>query len=277
MNAIYYKNPQMALIRKLIKTEKNEDVYPFTVKSIKNLNILDLNNDIIILVGGNGSGKSTMLEIIATKLNLYRISEDLNYSDIEFETIKKAVNGFDIQYLTKPKGFFFRSEDFITYIKYLDKEKQIAAEELKRIDQEYKGKSALSKGLAKMPYVRTISEIEDMYQINLNEQSHGESYLDFFKSRLRPNSLYLLDEAEMPLSINNQLALMLMIKEAIDMGCQFIIATHSPVLMSYPNSLIYQIDDEGFKTTTYEDIESVSLLKDFLNNKDRFLNHLFKE
>ena len=267
----------MALIRKLIKTEKNEDVYPFTVKSIKNLNILDFNNDIIILVGGNGSGKSTMLEIIATKLNLYRISEDLNYSDIEFETIKKAVNGFDIQYLTKPKGFFFRSEDFITYIKYLDKEKQIAAEELKRIDQEYKGKSALSKGLAKMPHVRTISEIEDMYQTNLNEQSHGESYLDFFKSRLRPNSLYLLDEAEMPLSINNQLALMLMIKEAIDMGCQFIIATHSPVLMSYPNSLIYQIDEEGFKTTIYDDIESVSLLKDFLNNKDQFLNHLFKE
>ena len=262
----------MSLVRQIIKTNSESNQYPFSIDSFQKFDELNLDCNMVIIVGDNGSGKSTLLEIIATKLNLYRISDDLNYNDIEFTDIKQAVTGFEIKYLTKPKGFFFRSEDFITYIKYLDKANQEAIEEIKRIDDSYKNKSDLSKSFAKMPHYRTIGEIEGMYQKKLNQESHGESYLDFFKSRLRPNSLYLLDEAEMPLSVNNQLTLMLMINDAINMGCQFIIATHSPVLMSYPNALIYQIKDEGFVRSSYEDIESVNLLKDFINNKDSYLN-----
>jgi predicted ATPase len=266
----------VALIRQITNINQDKSGYPFSIKSFQNLKSLDLENDIVILIGDNGSGKSSLLEIIATKLNLYRISNDLNYKDIEFAEITESTSGFEITYQVKPKGFFFRSEDFITYIKFLDQAKLEAENELKRIDNEFKNKSSYSKSLAKMPHYRTINDIDGMYNSKLNELSHGESYLDFFKSRLKPNSLYILDEAEMPLSISNQLALMLMIKEAIEMGCQFIIATHSPVLMSYPNSLIYQIDDDGFKKTTYEEIESVNLLKDFLKHKDRYLNYLFK-
>lgn len=266
----------MALIRNIINLNTTETNYPFSVASFKGLKDLDLNHDIVIFVGDNGSGKSTLLEIIATKLNLYRISEDLNYNDIEFIDLKRVVKSFDINYLVKPKGFFFRSEDFITYIKYLDKQKEEALRELKAIEEEYKHKSSYSKSLARIPHLRTLGDINNMYQKDLNQESHGEAYLDFFKSRLRPNSLYLLDEAEMPLSITNQLALMVMIKDAIDIGCQFIIATHSPVLMSYPNAHIYNVSEEGFVKTNYEDIESVDLLKDFLNNKDAYLNQLFK-
>jgi len=266
----------MALIRNIIKKHSDLNEYPFSIKSFQNLDNLSLDQDITILVGDNGSGKSTLLEIIATKLNLYRISEDLNYKDIEFESIKKASASFDINYLIKPKGFFFRSEDFITYIKYLDKTKSEALAEINQINQEYKGKSSLSISLAKSPHLKTIGAINSMYNKDLNEQSHGEAYLDFFKSRLRPNSLYLLDEAEMPLSISNQLVLMVMIKDAIEEGCQFIIATHSPVLMSYPGACIYNVSDKGFEIRSYEDIESVELLRDFLNNKDIYLSHLFK-
>ena len=266
----------MPLIK--VVTNKNIDStnYPFSVNAIKKLDSLDLNHNMIILVGDNGSGKSTLLEIIATKLNLYRISEDLNYSDPEFMELKDSIKEFDLNYVVKPKGFFFRSEDFITYIKYLEKAKKEALEEIKNINEEYKDKSNFSKGLAKMPHYRTINDIESIYSNNLLTQSHGEAYLDFFKSRLRPNSLYLLDEAEMPLSINNQLALILMIKEAIDMGCQFIIATHSPVLMSYPDARIYEVGVNGYKTISYDEIESVQLMRDFLNNKDRYLDNLFK-
>lgn len=116
-----------------------------------------------------------------------------------------------------------------------------------------------------------------MYGRDLSEQSHGESYLDFFKSRLKSDSLYLLDEAEVPLSINNQLTFMLLIEEALQMNCQFIMATHSPILMSYPGALIYKINEEGFHQTTYEELESVNLLRDFLNNKDLFINKLFNK
>lgn len=266
----------MALIKSIIKKDTDFNSYPFLVKSIQKLNTLDLNHDLTILVGDNGSGKSTLLEIIATKLNLYRISEDLNYKDIEFTEIKNSISSFDITFSTKPRGFFFRSEDFITYIKYLDKQKSEALEEIKRINEEYKNKSAFSKGQAVSPHYRTLGDIEGLYSKNLNQQSHGEAYLDFFKSRLKPNSLYLLDEAEVPLSISNQLVLMVLIKEAIADGCQFIIATHSPVLMSYPNAYILNVTDEGFIQTSYEEIASVGLLKDFLNNKDLYLKHLFR-
>lgn len=97
----------MSIIRQIIKTNKESSQYPFSIKSFQKLNQLNLDHDIIILVGDNGSGKSTLLEIIATKLNLYRISDDSNYNDIEFTEIKSAINSFDISYLTKPKGFFF--------------------------------------------------------------------------------------------------------------------------------------------------------------------------
>lgn len=266
----------MVLIEKVIKVNKDAITYPYSIDSFKNLDELDLNFDIVILVGDNGSGKSTMLEIIATKLNLYRISEDLNYNDSEFKELKKEANGFDINYLTKPKGFFFRSEDFITYIKFLEKTREEALREINLINEEYKYKSSYAKGMAKMPHMRTIGDIDNMYKRSLGKQSHGEAYLDFFKSRLRPNSLYLLDEAEMPLSINNQLALMLMIKEAIDLNCQFIIATHSPVLMSYPDACIYNVSEEGFIKTDYEEIETVQLLTDFLNSKEIYLRELFR-
>lgn len=266
----------MSLIKKIKKTNTKDNHYPYSIKSFQRLDCLDLDHDMIILVGDNGSGKSTFLEILANKLNLYRISDDLNYNDIEFIGLKKEVGGFEVNHLVKPKGFFFRSEDFITYIKYLDQTKNEALAEINLINEEYKNKSSFSKGLAKMPHIRTIVDIDNMYQRKLNEQSHGESYLDFFKSRLRPNCLYLLDEAEMPLSVSNQLVLMVMMKDAIDEGCQFIIATHSPVLMSYPKACIYNLNDEGFIKTDYEDIASVKLLKDFLNNKEIYLNQLFK-
>lgn len=127
-----------------------------------------------------------------------------------------------------------------------------------------------------MPHYRTLNDIESMYNNPLLEVSHGESYLDFFKSRLKPNSLYILDEAEVPLSIQNQLTLLLMIKEVVDDGCQFIISTHSPVLMSYPNACLYEIKNDIIEKVSYDEITSVRLLKDFLNYKDNYLRHLFE-
>ena len=265
----------MALIRKIIKTKTENKQYPFSVPVIKNLDQLDLNHDIIIFIGENGSGKSTLLEIIALKLKLIRISMDLNYSDLEFSDLKVALKDFAIEYSLKPKGFFFRSEDFLSYIRFLNNAKAEAEGELKRIAVEYQDKSAYAKALASMPHKRTLNDIENLYQRNLHEQSHGESYLDFFKSRLRPQSLYLLDEAEVPLSFQNQLTLMALIKNAVDDGCQFIISTHSPVLMAFPGACIYDFNNEIIKEVKYEDIEAVNQLRNFLNDSKRYFRYLF--
>lgn len=167
---------------KSIKKNIDLDDYPFSIKSFKKLDTLDSNHNLIVLVGENGSGKSTLLKIIAAKLNLYRISKDLNYNDKEFIKIKKSLKHFEISYTIRPKGFFFRSEDFITYRKYLEDTKSEAINELSRIDEEYKGKSNYSKNLARMPHIRNLDDLNTMYNNNLLELSHGESYLDFFKS-----------------------------------------------------------------------------------------------
>lgn len=121
-----------ALINKLRINKNNNINYPFTVPVIANLQEVDLNHDVI---GDIGSEKSTILELIATKLNLYRISKDLNYQNSDFKEIKEAIKYIDIDYLTKPNGFFFRSEDFITYIHFLENAKNEALLEIKKIDE----------------------------------------------------------------------------------------------------------------------------------------------
>ena len=127
-----------------------------------------------------------------------------------------------------------------------------------------------------MPHGRTLYEIENLHDRNLNESSHGEAYLSFFKSRMRPNQLILLDEPETPLSFQNQLALLYLLKEGVKQGSQFIIATHSPVIMAYPGSTIYELTGAGLIKTSYDKIEQVESLKHFLKDPNSFLRHLFK-
>ncbi|NJN55708.1 MAG: AAA family ATPase, partial [Anaerolineae bacterium] len=114
--------------------------------------------------------------------------------------------------------------------------------ELRRVDQEYAGRSAHAKGLARMPFAGQLHEMRQQYGRDLNTYSHGESFLELFQSRLQPGGLYLLDEPEAPLSPTRQLTLLSMIKQMVAQNCQFIIATHSPLLMAYPDAAILSFD-----------------------------------
>ncbi|MCX6065841.1 MAG: AAA family ATPase [Chloroflexi bacterium] len=106
------------------------------------------------------------------------------------------------------------------------------------------------------------------------KQQNGESFLALFQSRFVPGGLYLLDEPEAPLSPMRQLALIAMIKEMIAQDSQFIIATHSPILMAFPGATILSFDEGEIKPADYEDLESVRLMRDFLQNPGTFLQHL---
>ncbi len=255
------------LIHRMIIKETSSDEYPFHLSFLNQT--IDFNQDVTILIGENGSGKSTLLDVIANHLKLYRIGTPIsNLPSMKIEMT---------YHLTKPKGIYFSSEDFTTYIHEIEKEKKSALEDIERVKVEYEHRSKLAQNLASMPHHRTLSELSSLHDRDLLMSSHGEAYLSFFKSRIRKNQLMLLDEPETPLSFSNQLALLILMKEAVHQGCQLIIATHSPVVMSYPGADLYEINEKGIQKTTIDQVESISLMKQFLNNPDGFLHHLFDE
>lgn len=245
--------------------------YPYSLPWMKHIQSLHFDNDVIIITGDNGCGKSTLMNLLASALNLYRI----NSGDMPLKSLKENSNIIKPFYTnTKTQGFFFEAEAFITYLHYLVKEKNEALAELKRVETDYAKRSDYAKMMAKVPHQKSLQELDNLYEYDITKRSHGEAYLDFFASRLRQNQIYLLDEPETPLSSQNQLTLLAMIKDAVQNNCQFIIATHSPIIMAYPDALLYQVSDNGIDEIAYQDIESINLLKQFLNSPEQFLRHL---
>ena len=116
--------------------------------------------------------------------------------------------------------------------------------------------------------------LEHRYGVNLDANSHGESFLRLFRSRFVPGGLYLLDEPEAPLSPQSQLGLIAMLKDMVAQDAQFIIATHSPMLLAFPNATVYSFDERPPRRVPFEELEHVRLTRDFLNNPEAFLRHL---
>jgi predicted ATPase len=121
----------------------------------------------------------------------------------------------------------------------------------------------------------SIEALTSRYGENPDARSHGEAFLDLFKSRLVPQGLYLLDEPEAALSPQSQLAFLAMVRDGVEVGGQFIIATHSPILMAIPGARIFVFDEGKIRTERYEDLESVTLVKEFLQAPHRYLQHLW--
>ncbi|MDY0074979.1 MAG: AAA family ATPase [Acholeplasmataceae bacterium] len=264
----------MIHLRSVTFQKNNQDIFPYHLPFFDKTITFDA--PVTLLIGENGTGKSTLIELINEILGLYKITHHGEQNKEMQEVFKKASSFVKCSYqLKKPKGFFFSAEDFTSYIQFLVQEKNQAYQELKRVEKEYQHKSSLSKSLASMPFNRTLGEINQLYERDLLKSSHGEAYLDFFKSRIRQNEIYLLDEPETPLSIQNQLALLSIIDEGVKQNNQFIIATHSPVIMAIPYANIYVINHENIVQVNYEDIESVKLLKQFMNHPDSFFRHLY--
>lgn len=239
--------------------------YPYNLPLFKTVDKLEFTAPVTILVGDNGTGKSTLLESIATAGDLITLGETKKRSLFE-EAITQSVK---LTWNVKSKlGFYFKANDFIQFIERTKQVKQESRAAIAEIDQS--GQDPL----AKMPHARTLYELEQLYGEGLEFRSHGESFLDLFRTRFRPNGLYLLDEPEAPLSPINQLALISMMKTAIEEGAQFIIATHSPILMAFPEASLYVIEANQIVQKPYEDLEHVNITRDFLNHPESFLRHL---
>src|SRR5204862_7957881 len=134
------------------------------------------------------------------------------------------------------RGFFLRAEDFFGFTKELSRMRAAFLQELANIDATYEGRSEQAKGLARLPAARSLADMERRYGVDLDANSHGQSFLKLFQSRFVPGGLYLLDEPEAPLSPQSQLGLIAMLKDMLPQDAQFIIATHSPILLAFPNA-----------------------------------------
>lgn len=227
--------------------------YPFSVDVVKNLKEINFPSQVTFFVGENGSGKSTILEAIAHKVGFGAEggNKNINFKTSQEKTYVGTQNLADSMMLSwryKPLyGYFFRAESFFNIANYVD---QLAQTDY-RAYYSYGGKS-------------------------LHEQSHGESFLSFFKHSLSENAFFIFDEPEAALSPQRQLSLMTIIHELCkNSHAQFIIATHSPILLAYPHATIYSCDSGVLKSVAYTDTQHYQITKQFLDNPDRYLHYLF--
>lgn len=250
--------------------------FPYSLPILQDCMKIQFTKPVTFFVGENGSGKSTILEAIAMGYNAIAIGSSEVYIDKTLGHLRSFANELSLVWTKKSrKGFFLRAEDFFGYINRLHRQRQDMEDDLQRIEKEYIGRSKFAKTQAQTPALSGLSDIEQRYgERGLDGYSHGESFLTLFQNRFVPGGLYLLDEPEVPLSPLRQLSLIAMMKTMVDQTSQFIICTHSPILMAFPGATIYCFDNGAIAETNYEDLEHVNLTRDFLNNPAAFLRHL---
>lgn len=230
----------------------NADGYPFALAALRGWERLMLHPKVTYFVGENGSGKSTLIEAIAVAsgFNPEGGSRNFNFAT---HASHSPLHDF-LRVARSPRrrrdGYFLRAESYYN-----------VASEIERLDKDLGG-----------PKI-----IDSHGGVPLHEMSHGQSFMALLEHRFRGDGLYILDEPEAALSPNRQLAFLSRIHELVSQRSQFIIATHSPIILAYPNATIYEFTERGVAQAAYEDLEHVQVTRSFLNRKDIFLETLFSE
>ncbi len=249
--------------------------FPFDVPVVRSLETLELSPGVTFFVGENGSGKSTLLEAIALAAELPTAGSDETRDDTTLGAQRSLAKHITLSWTSRSKrGFFLRAEDFFGYAKRLSRMKAEMRERIAEVERDYEGRSDFAKGLAMGPALASLGAIDGQYGGDLDGRSHGQSFLTLFQARFVPGGLHLLDEPEAPLSPQSQLALMALIQDMIAEAGQFVIATHSPILLAFPGATIYTFDRTPPERIAFEDLEHVNLTRAFLNDPKSFLRRL---
>ena len=258
----------------------DDHAFPFTVPAIRTLTGLPLERPVTFFVGENGSGKSTLLEGIAAAARLPTVGSAEVQHDDTLDAQRRLGKALRLSWAKRtPRGFFLRAEDFFGFTKRLARLRaELQLEKLEAV-QQYKagGRSDAALGLKLGPLQTSIAEMEKRYGTSLDANSHGESFLKLFQSRFVPGGLYLIDEPEAPLSPQSQLGLLAMIDNMVAQDAQFIIATHSPLLLAFPAAQIYSFDSIPVRAVAYEDLDHVRITRDFLNAPERYLSQILEK
>ena len=254
-----------------IDTEK-EHPFPFNVSAVRFAKNLVLDKQVTIFVGDNGCGKSTLLECIAQSINLPLIGGFIGHS-AGFEAARLLSAYIKIEWHRETRnGFFFRAEDFSDFIGGVEKEKSKIVNDLRDLQGQVDD-SIIEKMSESMNY--SLHNMRKNYGDNMQAYSHGEAYLKILQTRIANKGIYLLDEPEAALSPLKQLSLIALILEVLKHNnAQFIISTHSPILMGIPNARLYQIDESGIEHVQYKETDHYRITKTFLENPGYYLRHM---
>ncbi len=229
-----------------------EDSYLCGLPAVQHLmknHSLPLTKAVTFFVGENGTGKSTLIEGIAAA---YGFNPEGGSKNFHFSTNQSHSELWEHLTLSKssfPKdGFFLRAESFYNVASNID--------ELNR----------------------DLDGLLDSYGgISLHQQSHGESFLALVQNRFWGNGLYIMDEPEAALSPTRILTLMVELRALTKKASQFIIATHSPILMSFPGAQVYEFTQDGIRSVDYRETEHYQLTRRFLENPEKMFRYLFEE
>lgn len=223
------------------------------IRHLKRMGELNFQKPVTFLVGENGVGKSTLIEGIAVAMGFNPEGGSINFSFSTEDSHSELHRFLAVSKGTKRRkdGYFLRAESYYNVasnIDQLDREPGLGA----RLIDSYGGKS-------------------------LHHQSHGESFLSLIEHRFGGNGIYILDEPEAALSPMRMMELICHIHDLVEKNSQFIISTHSPILMAYPNAEVLQISEKGIESVSYEDTEHFRLTRQFLNAPEKMLQYLLKK
>src|SRR5688572_16481158 len=226
--------------------------FPFCIPALKKLKRLELHPAVTFLIGENGIGKSTLLEAIAVKLgfNPEGGTRNMRFATRESHTDLHRYLTLERAPLRPMDGFFLRAESVYTMATEIDV-------------------------LDKVPFCGPL--LPSYGGKSLHEQSHGESFFSLLQHRLGGQGLYIFDEPEAALSPSRQMSVLTLMHDLVRDHSQFIISTHSPILMAYPHSNIYVLSEKGIKRVKYEDTEHFRITRDFLNRHEKMVHYLLSE
>lgn len=227
--------------------------YPFSIPALSELSVLNLDAPVTFLAGENGSGKSTLIEVLAVAIgfnaeggskNMSIATRPSHSSLDEFVRVERGAR-------RERTGYFLRAESFFN-----------VATHIEALDAEPGGGPPI---------------IDSYGGTSLHEQSHGESFLSLITHRFGADGLYVLDEPEAALSLRGCLALLRRMHDLVAERSQFIVATHSPIILGFPDARIYVLSEEGIVEAAYEATEQYELTRSFLQDRQRFFHYLFAE
>lgn len=252
------------------------DAFPLDLPFLSGTRALAFDAPVTILVGENGTGKSTLLEALAWAAEV-PVAGSVERSDADptLAHVVPLAQSLRLAWERKTRrGLFLRAEDFFGYVKAQNAMKRELLAEAARVRRENTHLPDLELKRILGPYEGSVAATDARYGGDLEGRSHGESFLAFFKGRISGPGLYLLDEPEAALSPLRQLAFLALIGDAVAHGAQFVVATHAPILMACPDATIYELREDRIAAAAFDELEHVQILRNFLASPEAYLRHL---
>jgi predicted ATPase len=264
-------------LRSLEVAPSRREQFPFNLPMMRNGLALNFASPVTFFAGENGTGKSTLLEVLALRCGLPTLGASDTDFDPSLRSLRDLSDDLHLKWRRRAThGFFARAEDFFGFQKRINQTRRDLELQIRDYETQLGDNREENKNIERaIGYIRgQIHELEARYGEDADARSHGEAFLNAFQARISAPGLYLLDEPEAALSPLRQMALLKLVKDAVEVGSQFIIATHSPLLLRLGEVHIIDFDQLPPRICEWEDLSSVRLWRAFWSAPDAFLRRL---